>query len=268
VALDENSEFAYDDVEMPRGEDERDYCELLRSVRSTCGFLAPGESLRQRVQMDADDLKSLNTDAKSLAGNLRAVLLASHPRTIDDTRPVSTQSGLFSSYNSVTLMVTRIVTRGQPQRSPFVNLDVDHGDSVWQDEFSIVNRDLKPSVTLKIGGNAAFGSIEMIEKYGFFGGGDLAAAIAAANGAREGVVVNDFRLDPHLIMAVLTGRWNDKAKQLVSVRKSCCQRVILRCADDREIGTRSSSSCCGCRRSARASGSAWRTLAPIEGDAR
>lgn len=211
----------FDRDEEARTPDEAEYVELLRSMRSRCGFLAFGESLPHRIDADRALCAALHVSPALLAAALRSVLQAFEAAAVETsgasivTREVPVDAGRLlarAGGAAGTLLVSRIESRGF-QRSPFVNLDTDSPDSVWNVEYHILNRRLAPgSLALKIGGSLQFGAIQHIADFDFFGGGGGAAALRAVREDGRPPVLNAYRLDPALVVAVLTGEWSDAAR--------------------------------------------------------
>ena len=56
---------------------------------------------------------------------------------------------------------------------------------MWNVEYQVHNARLRPRVQLRIGGSTLFGAIEHIERFGFYGGGGVDAALAAAASDKE-----------------------------------------------------------------------------------
>ncbi len=226
LARDGDGAPLFDSDEEARTADEAEYVELLRSMRSRCGFLAFGESLERCIEADRALCAALHVSPPLLASSLRSVLLAfeagastaadasivTRELSFDAVRSLLPSASGSSSSSSSSLLVTRIHSRGF-QRSPFVNLDTDSPDSVWNVEYHVLNRSLAPgSLTLKIGGSLQFGALQHIADYDFFGGGGGAAALHAVREHGRPPIVNEYRLDPALVVAVLTGEWSDAAR--------------------------------------------------------
>jgi hypothetical protein len=229
----------YDCDEQVQHADESEYVELLRSMRSRCGFLAFGESLIDCIESDRALCAALNVSSAELLARLRSVLdrfeLAVSRTAASDSVRSSIVTQQVALDDRVSLVVTRIESRGF-QRSPFVNLDSDSPDSVWNVEYHILNQSLAPgNVTLKIGGSLRFGALEFIERYGFFGGGGGAAALRAVQ-AGHAPLRNDYRLDPALTLAVLTGQWNAEGRaayaQQLRVERLALEPQIAAAATD------------------------------------
>jgi hypothetical protein len=229
----------YDDDELAKHPDENEFVDLLRSMRSRCGFLAFGESLAECIESDRVLCQSLNVEREALLARLRslveqfeaAVAAASASSSVGSivTREMKLGDG------NVSLLVTRIESRGF-QRSPFVNLDSDSPDSAWNVEYHILNRALAPgNVTLKIGGSLRFGALQFVEQFAFFGGGGGAAALRAVE-AGHPPVRNEYRVDPALTLAVLSGSWNAPARAAYSAQlrleRLVLEQQIDRCRSD------------------------------------
>lgn len=223
---------AFDAEEQARVPEESEFVELLRSMRSRCGFLAFGESLPACIAADAATCAALNVTPSQIVAALRAIVFSFESLAASDqtfvTRDVAasvalTQLPSFSSSSSTSisshsLIVTRIVSRGY-QRSPFVNLDTDSPDSAWNVEYHVLNKTLVPhDVTLKIGGHATFGALQFIDEFQFFGGGGGVAAMHAVSQLARPPILNEYRLDPAIVLAVLTGQWTALAKAAYAAR--------------------------------------------------
>jgi hypothetical protein len=242
---------SYDNEEIARVPEEAEFVELLRSMRSRCGFLAFAESLPACVAADAATCAALNVTSSQLLAALRALLLSfesTAPPGPFVTRDVAARIALdhipVTSTNATavnsSLIMTRIVSRGF-QRSPFVNLDTDTPDSAWNVEYHLLNTALSPgNVTLKIGGHASFGALQFIEQFQFFGGGGGRAAMHAVSQHSRPPVLNEYRLDPAIVLAVLTGEWSASAKQAYVARLDV-ERALL--APEIEAAERETARC-------------------------
>jgi hypothetical protein len=226
----------YDDEELAKHPDESEFVDLLRSMRSRCGFLAFGESLAECIESDRVLCQSLNVEREALLARLRSLVeqFEAAVAASSSVGSIVTREMKLGDDN-VALLVTRIESRGF-QRSPFVNLDSDSPDSAWNVEYHILNRALAPgNVTLKIGGSLRFGALQFVEQYAFFGGGGGAAALRAVN-AGHAPVRNEYRLDPALTLAVLSGSWNAAARAAYSaqlrVERLLLEQQIDRCRSD------------------------------------
>jgi len=58
-------------------------------------------------------------------------------------------------------------------------------------------------LTIKVGGNESKGSIKYIEDYGFY----------------EGGLNNEYRIDPHILVAMLTNRINNKCIEILKEKE-------------------------------------------------
>ena len=99
------------------------------------------------------------------------------------------------------------------QYSPFWNDDVGVGEGdnfTWNADFIICNQRSKLSV--KIGGDECSGVVRFIEKYGFYEGGG---------------VRNEYRVDPSILLAVLTGSRDDRLPSLLWQRYEQRRRDTL-----------------------------------------
>jgi len=100
------------------------------------------------------------------------------------------------------------LTSGQgKQFSLFRNGDID--DSSWQEDYEITNQSI-PELTLLIAGNSTTGIVRYIEDYGFYEGGDG----------------NQYRIDPNVLVAVITGRRSLEAFRSLRARVQFEQRQL------------------------------------------
>jgi len=198
--------------------------------RSFNGFLRSGETLAQVIQADADTVSQLSLTHATIAALIRrAISQAKQPSEVFVERnftysPPSdglfTSTGIKQTFPPQPLKVTRTWYCGD-QYSVFYNMeknnnnnhsqfpgddaaDDDDDDSVfcnqkWNVEYSIMNQNNQ--LEIKVGGDEQSGVVTYIEKFGFYEGGG---------------VQNPYRLDPHLILAVLTGVVTPQVVSLVT----------------------------------------------------
>ena len=81
----------------------------------------------------------------------------------------------------------------------------------WNEEYTIENTILK--LKIKLAGNTENGIIQYIERLGFFEGGSTA---------------NDYRIDPTILMAILTGKVTEQALSLIKQK----QKLLLKVFED------------------------------------
>lgn len=87
------------------------------------------------------------------------------------------------------------------QYSLFWNTEKENSpyNSCWNEEYIITN--LKLALTVKVAGNWQVGLVDYIGSMGFFEGGGI---------------YNAYRVDPHILFAILTGKTNSKVLELLT----------------------------------------------------
>eukprot|EP01116_Phalansterium_solitarium_P018861 TRINITY_DN5123_c0_g1_i1.p1 TRINITY_DN5123_c0_g1~~TRINITY_DN5123_c0_g1_i1.p1 ORF type:complete len:498 (+),score=172.10 TRINITY_DN5123_c0_g1_i1:1048-2541(+) len=189
-------DWQYDPEEIARTPDEDEYVEVLRGVRSIVGWLAAEERLKDVLLRDWAAVGQLGLTHLELAAHLRKLVLLCADRAAYGVQydAGSLPDSRLVGFGPQTVDIRRLVTRGF-QHSLFSNLDQGEEDA-WCDEYAVRHRDLELEV--RLAGNPEHGIIPLIERYGFYEGGGLQ---------------NDLRVDPHVVVAVLTGRWNEPARR-------------------------------------------------------
>ena len=159
---------------------------------SSGGFLGAGEALKRVLAHDAEALQSLSMTKTDLASKLSLVVAAAREHEPFDCL-------------GQTLTAKRTWYMSQ-QLSPFFNA-ASHSalNCGWSEEWKIRNK-LCPDYSLLISGSAEAGILVMISECGFFEGG--------LNGD------NKYRIDPHVAVAILSGRPSREADAYTALRIS------------------------------------------------
>ncbi|PRP85328.1 hypothetical protein PROFUN_06930 [Planoprotostelium fungivorum] len=201
-----SGDVIYDDEETLKHPSEEDYVYLLRSIRSEVGWIVPHggvtNSISQIIEKDeAIVTRDLNLTHDILADHLQRLMENCTGRRAQfqyTATPLTSQSQSFT--------VDHYQLRGF-QTSLFYNIENDTEEDAWSDEYHVRNNavDLK----LHVGGNVRRGALSHIRKYAFYGGG----------------IENVFRIDPHRLVTVLTGLWNEESlKQEVTLQEISLQK--------------------------------------------
>ncbi|MDP2436353.1 MAG: hypothetical protein Q8P67_11455 [archaeon] len=159
---------------------------LTWRYRSSSGFLGEEELLEDVISKDEQLVRELGSSHLELADMLASVV--SSARALDEAEQRMPERVL--SFRGQQLHVTC-----QPYMSPQFSLFWNEAaagsvhNTSWSAEYHISHPGL-PGYSLLVGGDDRRGSIDFIRHLGFYQGG---------------APLNDYRLDPSLLLAILTG---------------------------------------------------------------
>jgi len=166
----------------------------LWRCRSSSGFLGRGQLFQECLLADWGRVQQLGTTHQILANNLNSIL--TQVEEIRKTskwgpnRPILLEynaENLTQSLGPQKLLVERFSFAGF-QHSFFFNPDLEVQDTEnWNNEYVITNEDM--GITIKVGGEVNRGIIIYIRDYGFYQGG----------------LENGYRIDPAVLVSLLTG---------------------------------------------------------------
>jgi len=184
--------------------------------RSFDGFLAPDESFKDVIKHDWGAVEVLGTSHSELAQQLRNIISAVEAkRKIHKQGPMATVTIAYSPCSErpdvrVVLEVSRNIFAGY-QYSLFYNSSLERSvhNTKWNEEYIVVNTQL--GLSIKISGNANVGIVDYIDRFGFYEGGDIR---------------NPYRIDPHVLSAVITGKVTPTCLRLVSEAREAKLREL------------------------------------------
>lgn len=162
--------------------------------RSADGFLGENESFENVILQDREKLEHIKETKESLANLIRNAMNESD-KIIKERFNIP----FIVNFNGHQLEVTKNWFMS-PQYSLFYNENIENSiyNEAWQCEYIFKN--IKNQLPLKIGGSQNCGIIHYIERIGFFEGGHPK---------------NDYRVDPYLIIGVLTGKIYEETIKII-----------------------------------------------------
>jgi len=163
--------------------------------RSFNGFLDEGQSIKDCLLCDWNLVTRLGTTHLCLVNHLKAIIGKYN------TIRVSTKRGpdavIKFTYTAIDLsgLIQNLTVSHRfylgDQWTLFYNPSLPENDK-WKEEFKITNESV--NISILIGGGLNVGIIQYIEDYGFY----------------EGGINNEYRIDPEVLITVLTGRVTER----------------------------------------------------------
>eukprot|EP01116_Phalansterium_solitarium_P007320 TRINITY_DN19945_c0_g1_i1.p1 TRINITY_DN19945_c0_g1~~TRINITY_DN19945_c0_g1_i1.p1 ORF type:complete len:312 (-),score=64.03 TRINITY_DN19945_c0_g1_i1:38-973(-) len=171
--------------------------------RAATGFLGPDESLTGLLRRDWHAVAELGTSHTRLAADLRSIIrCAEDARAAQHLGPMSDvelrawrSDAAPTSQPARRLLVSRQIANGY-QYSVFFNEQRPGSvlNTQWKEEYRI--QCVSSGLQVCVAGNADVGLVDYIDRFGFYEGG--------APG-------NEYRVEPSLLHAIITGRIMPKA---------------------------------------------------------